>query len=81
VGHHALPTDGPAGPGRGHRQAALLLAPAGARSKTNPTHQPSKMLTKNESAKDFGHYRILFLNSDLFDSVRMRAMRFQMPKT
>jgi hypothetical protein len=30
----------------------------GARSKTTETQQPSNMLTKNESAKNSGHYRL-----------------------
>jgi hypothetical protein len=34
----------------------LLLAAMGAGSKTTSTQQPSNMLTKNESAKNSGHY-------------------------
>jgi hypothetical protein len=56
VGHQTLPADGPAGRSRGHRLTALLLAPMGARSKTTTTQQPSNRMTKNESAKNSGHY-------------------------
>ena len=56
MGHQTLPADGPAGRSRGHRLTALLLAPMGARSKTTTTQQPSNRMTKNESAKNSGHY-------------------------
>src|SRR5208337_1682677 len=51
-----LPADGPIGRSRGHRLTTLLQAPMGAWSKTTSTQQPSNMLTKNESAKNSGHY-------------------------
>src|ERR1039458_6215979 len=56
MGDQKLPADGPIGRSRGHRLTALLLAPMGARSKTTSTQQPSNMMTKNESAKNSGHY-------------------------